>query len=896
MADDKMRTLRLDISRAALSQSERKCLSLLEDTGQLKFIFPDTLLTESNYANLVGFLNYVASNLRTQGAGQLDSLADAYSEVVHRCTSHTDFGGYGFDQDSTELSVEQEGEIVFLCSAYLEAVKSAARARCGPAVQSFRPRGRPGMTMTEKILAMHDVSRKGFVRPGDIIQVDVDWVIASELAWKGMEGVYDAFGKPGIFRNDRLWLAGDHRVEPELYHVPQVKALMDASERAKKEFKMTDFQGFNYTILHTEFVRERAQPGMLVIGADSHTCSGGSVSCLAVGMGATDVIMPLVTGQTWLTVPETVHLRLINEPPFGVGGKDTVLYILKTFKRNTIAADRIVEFSGPGLAALSCDARFAIANMCTEFGAVSGIFAADDRTLDFVNRRRIRKHKNNAIYFQPDEDAIYAQSFEIDLSKVESGVAIYPSPDNVVPASEVVGTALDGCFIGACTTTEEDLIMAGLVLEAGLKKGLKPVDHGRRIVVPGSKPIRHKLEKLGLIEIYKQCGFKVGVPGCSMCVGQGVDQAAAGEKWLSSQNRNFKNRMGPGSIANLASAATVAASSFSMQMSNPRELLDMIDRDRLKEYLGFEPSAQISLVSGKSEMNTSTLIFSEPYGRDENTSNSAEGGIPNTSGNALFADEGLSTAIQGKVLRLGDFVDTDAIIPSKFLASSRTNEELGSHCMEFFMPEFRQLVRDGHDVVVAGRAFGCGSSRDVAVNALLGAGVKCVIAESFSFIYSRNQPNIGLLGIVIKDKPFFETACRGEQISVDLATNTVTCGGRNWAFQLSEMEKRLINVGGMTEAFRKFGKQVFDVMFSKRPGHVSDPATSPGKRALFTIFQRVKMPTIRKKDPLKSDQIEGKIELAISNLKNGRIPTIYKAIRIYIIPHTTLQDRLKGVL
>ncbi|KAH8692803.1 mitochondrial putative aconitase [Talaromyces proteolyticus] len=820
MGNDKMHTLSLDVSREALSPSERKCLSLLEDTGQLKFLFPSILKTESKHANLVGFVSYVAANLRTQGAGQPDSLADAYAEVVHRCTSHPDFGGYGVDQHSTKLSAEQEDEIIFLCSAYLEAVKSAARARSGPAVQSFRPKARRGMTMTEKILAMHDVSRKGFVRPGDIIQVDVDWVIASELAWKGMEGVYDAVGKPGIFRNDRFWLAGDHRVEPELYHVPQVKALMDASERAKKQFKMTDFQGFNYTILHTEFVRERAQPGMLVIGADSHTCSGGSVSCLAVGMGATDVIMPLVTGQTWFTVPETVHLRLINEPPFGVGGKDTILYILKVFKRNTIAADRVVEFSGPGLAALSCDARFAIANMCTEFGAVSGIFAADDRTLDFVNRRRIKKHKNNAIYFQPDKDATYAQSFEIDLSQVESGVAIYPSPDNVVPVGQVAGTALDGCFIGACTTAEEDLIMAGMVLEAGLKKGLKPVEHGRRIVVPGSKPIRHKLERLGLIEIYKQCGFKVGVPGCSMCVGQGVDQAAAGEKWLSSQNRNFKNRMGPGSIANLASAATVAASSFSMQMSNPRELLDMIDRNKLKEYLGYEPSEQISPVSGNSETDTSKLLFSEPYGTDEHTSNTTDRAIPNikpdTSDDVVFADEGLSTAIQGKVLKLGDFVDTDAIIPSKFLASSRTDEELGSHCMEFFMSGFRQLVRDGHDVVVAGRAFGCGSSRDVAVNALLGAGVKCVIAESFSFIYSRNQPNIGLLGIVIKDKSFFETASQGEQISIDLATNTVACGGRNWAFQLSEMEKRLISVGGMTEAFRKFGKQVFDVMCQPR--------------------------------------------------------------------------------
>jgi homoaconitase/3-isopropylmalate dehydratase large subunit len=120
-----------------------------------------------------------------------------------------------------------------------------------------------------------------------------------------------------------------------------------------------------HTIMHTEFFRERAQPGMLIIGSDSHTCSAGAASCLSIGLGSADVTMPLVTGQTWLKVPEIVNLRFINKPPPGMGGKDTILYILKEFKRNTIAADRIVEFTGPGIQYLSCDARFAIANMTT---------------------------------------------------------------------------------------------------------------------------------------------------------------------------------------------------------------------------------------------------------------------------------------------------------------------------------------------------------------------------------------------------------------------------------------------------------------------------------------------------------------------------------------------------
>lgn len=177
---------------------------------------------------------------------------------------------------------------------------------------------------------------------------------------------------------------------------------------------------------------------------------------------------------------------------------------------------------------------------------MTGIFEADERTMDFISKRRVQKHKRNAVFFKADEDAQYDANYEIDLSKVESFVALSPSPDNVISVSEASDTKLDGVFIGACTTAEEDLIMGALVLKACFERGLRPVRHGRRIVVPGSKPIRHKLEKLGLTDLYMKAGFKVGVPGCSMCIGQGIDQAAPGEVWLSSQNRNFRNRMGPG--------------------------------------------------------------------------------------------------------------------------------------------------------------------------------------------------------------------------------------------------------------------------------------------------------------------------------------------------------------
>lgn len=178
-----------------------------------------------------------------------------------------------------------------------------------------------------------------------------------------------------------------------------------------------------------------------------------------------------------------------------------------------------------------------------ELGGITGIFVPDQVTHGFVQGRRLARRKTASVYFKPDDDAEYAETHEIDLSQVRSFVAKYPNPDDVVSVTEQEGMHLDGCFIGACTTAEEDLTLGALVLEQAFKRGLKPVSWGKRKVVPGSMPILSKLRQLGLVEIYEDAGFEIGIPGCSYCVGMSADQAAPGEIWLSSQNRNFENRM-----------------------------------------------------------------------------------------------------------------------------------------------------------------------------------------------------------------------------------------------------------------------------------------------------------------------------------------------------------------
>ncbi|KAI1866711.1 uncharacterized protein JN550_007564 [Neoarthrinium moseri] len=735
--------------------------------------------------------------------------AGALESVLAIAENSTDFGGLGLSSESS-VSVDKCDELVFLSSAWLESLNSADRSRQIRPPIATKPQSRRSMNVTEKIFALHDVESKGWVRPGEMIRVAVDWIMASEFSWHGMVSVYNRLGDPGIFRNDRFWIAGDHVVDPRNYDTPLTKKLMAQTDKARRSFKMTEFQGHNYTIMHTEFFRERTQPGQLIIGSDSHTCSSGANGCLSIGMGAADVTMALVTGETWFKVPEVVEIRFVGKPPRGVGGKDVILYVLQQLKRNTVAADRVVEYTGPGLDYLSADARFAVANMTTEFGGITGIFAPDHVTSGFISQRKLSRYKDQSHYFKADEDCQYAESHVIDLSKAEPFIARYPNPDDVVAVSAMNQADLDGCFIGACTTAEEDIIMGALVLQEGLNAGKVPVAKGKRKVVPGSRPIIDMLRKTGLYEVYEKAGFEVGVPGCSYCVGVSADVADDGEIWLSSQNRNFKNRMGPGSIGNLASAATVAASSFDMKMTSPNELVARISDEQWER------------VKGKGSLSSATRIEPqwveppEPVVESREEHVHAAQAISDSSPST--ADTGSLDNIQSKVYRLGDFIDTDALAPAQFLVTAKNDEEFGTHCLEYTHPDFRQRVKDGSQVVVAGNAFGCGSSRMEAVQALLGVGIKCVIAKSFAFIYSRNQPSLGLLGITIQDEAFYEAAQDGVDIGLDLVTNVARVNGEEFPFELSQMEKSLTSLGGVAPAFNKFGKQIFDALTSGQRG------------------------------------------------------------------------------
>ena len=664
------------------------------------------------------------------------------------------------------------------------------------------------MNLIEKIICHNAVGlKRRIVKQGEIVVVNVARTLASEITQVGIEGTIRQLGVSKLWRDDRFFLALDHSVDPANYHQEKVRNRIKVCDDFSKEYNVKDYWKPNQSILHTEFYRQRAMPGSIIIGADSHSCAHGCVGSLAMGMGASDVAMPLITGKTWLKVPEVIQIKFIGELSFGLVGKDVILHILKKFGRNTIALQRVVEFAG-NIDCLTIDCRFAIANMATEFGAIAGVFPGDEYTQEFIAKRRGITDEV-PYYFRADENAQYAGKYTVDLRRVEPLVAKYPNPDDcylikdpklyepIVDDGKVVCETikkLDGVFIGACTTTQNEIILAGLLLDVMMKKySCKPKSRAslqgneyHRILTPGSVIMSKYLEEIGILDIYKRAGFRIDAPGCSMCLGISHQKAAPGEVWLSSQNRNFRNRMGRGGIGNLASACTVAASSFNMEI---------IDYDK---YMRYVDQVLYKYLTHPSRLPNINIIEPNPVIEQDD-----EEGNMDIDENKEIEEE----MITGRPQIFGDNVDTDMIIPAPFIVLR--GQELAKKSFSYYRPEFLDKLKFGNNIVVAGDGFGCGSSREEAVTCLKIAGIKCIIAKSFSFIFYRNLLTLNMLGIIIKDEQFYNNLTEDCEISVDVGKRVVIVGENQYSFSMTAIEETIYENGGVIGLYSRFKDKGF---------------------------------------------------------------------------------------
>ncbi len=415
------------------------------------------------------------------------------------------------------------------------------------------------MTLAEKILAAH--AGKKEVSAGEFINCPVDLVLSNDVT---APIAIREFRKLGVrvFDPKKIVMVPDHFVpNKDINSAEQAKLIREfAREQGIIYFEVGE-TGIEHVLLPDKGL---VLPGDVVVGADSHTCTYGAVGAFATGTGSTDIAMAMATGDMWMKVPPSLKFIFHGKLQKWVSGKDIILHTIGQIGVDG-ALYASMEFAGEAIDGLSMSGRFTMANMAIEAGAKAGLFRVDEKTLEYIKPRAKREY---AVY-EPDPDASYAQVYEWDASAIEPVVAFPHLPSNVKPVREAGNIEVDQAVIGSCTNGRlEDLQIA-----AGILKGKRVHPHVRCIILPGTQEIYLEAIKEGLTEIFVKAGAAFSTPTCGPCLGGHMGVLAAGERAVSTTNRNFVGRMGsPKSEVYLANPAVVAASAIAGRIVSPDEV------------------------------------------------------------------------------------------------------------------------------------------------------------------------------------------------------------------------------------------------------------------------------------------------------------------------------------
>jgi len=416
-----------------------------------------------------------------------------------------------------------------------------------------------GKTISEKIISEH-TGRE--VHAGEFVVAKVDVVMAQDGTGPLSVQEFKKMKMEKVFDKENSILFIDHAS-------PSSRKELSNSQKLLREFsKKTGayLSDIGEGVCHQRLVEDWVNPGDLVLGADSHTCTSGALGAFSTGVGSTDIALAFALGKVWLKVPETHKFIIKGKLPLGVYSKDIILNII-----GKIGADgatyKAMEFEGETIEDLSMSSRFVITNMAIEAGGKTGLIAPDEITRRYL-KSRDREDKFREI--KSDSDADFENVIEIDVNKLDPSVAFPHTVDNVKGISEIDDIKMDQVFIGTCTNGRlEDLRIAASIL-----KGKKRHPDTRLIVVPSSKEVFLEALQEGLIEVFIEAGAAVESPGCGPCVGIHKGILADGERVLSTQNRNFLGRMGnPKGFIYLGSPATAAASAIEGKIADPRRYL-----------------------------------------------------------------------------------------------------------------------------------------------------------------------------------------------------------------------------------------------------------------------------------------------------------------------------------
>jgi homoaconitate hydratase len=639
--------------------------------------------------------------------------------------------------------------------------------------------GNMSQTIVEKIAQAHLAEGpKRPLRTGDFVSIRPFHVMTHDNT-SAVMSKFKAIGARKIFDPKRLVFALDHdiqnRDEANLKKYRSIEAF--AKEQA------VDFYPAGSGIGHQIMVeRGYVVPGSFVVASDSHSNMYGALGAIGTPIVRTDAAAVWATGEFWWQIPRSIQVVLEGKVPEGATGKDVIISLCGLYNHDE-ALNAAVEFSGPGVASLSMDARFSISNMSTEWGPLVGWFPVDEVTINYLRGVHRRLNAQGVERFtekqiedwattppQPDVDAAYAARIVLDLDQITPHVS---GPDTVqvmqsLAEMERKKVAIQKAYLISCVNSRvEDLEAAAKVLQ-----GRKVASGVKFYLGAASEWVQQEAEKRGIWQTLLDAGAQPLPPGCGPCIGLGIGLLEKGEVGISSTNRNFKGRMGSREAqCYLASPEVVAASAAAGHITGPHHFADRSPARDYKEFAG------------------------EGAGHAEKV--------------AILP--GFPERVNGRLVLMPlDNINTDAIYGKDYTyRDDMTPEMMAKVVMENYDPQFAARTRAG-DVIVAGFNFGTGSSREQAVTCLKAKGIPLVIAASFSQTYLRNAYNNGFLCVEVPElanrlreqlgrasAPEEKTIIPGDEVDVDFTSGAITWRGERFTFPpLGSVPQSLVIAGG----------------------------------------------------------------------------------------------------
>jgi len=630
----------------------------------------------------------------------------------------------------------------------------------------------------QKIIKSHLI--EGEMIAGKSIGIKIDQTLTQDTTGTMVYLEFEAFGIPQV-KTELSVSYVDHNLLQNGYKNADDHRFIQSSASKYGAYFSRPGNG----ICHQLHLERFSVPGKTLLGSDSHTPTCGGIGMIAIGAGGLDVALAMAGNSFHMKMPQVVNVILTGKLKPFVSAKDIILYLLKKLSVKG-GINKVFEFTGSGLRSLSVSERATITNMGAELGATTSIFPSDNMAYEFM---KLQKRESDWVEIIADKDAVYDQSFEINLDSLEPMIAQPHSPDNVVKIRDIAGIKVDQVAIGSCTNSS----LSDLMKVASMLKSRKIHPEVSVALNPGSRQVVRELARRGALDWLLSAGVRILEMGCGPCIGIGFSPRSKGVS-LRTYNRNFLGRSGTKDAQiYLVSPESAVAAAITGKITDPRDLgmeypkIDIDEPFIINDSMIIPPSKLPDSVKIEKGPN----IISIPL------------------------KSSLSNNIQAKVqLKLGNNISTDDILPAGTeIMSLRSNlPKISEYTFHYVNPDFFQRMKqEKKGIIVGGKNYGQGSSREHAALTVMYLGIETIIVKSFARIHRDNLINCGILPLVFKHEKDFDRIEQGDVLAFETShlksvNIKITNISKNFVFEavhdLNEREKTIVKAGGVLPHYK----------------------------------------------------------------------------------------------